>query len=386
MFYFLSVFFAVAYKYILVNEKISLTYAIFSLGMFIFFFLIDFYILQKKGKMLSVEKWSVKTLIVVVVSFILTGISKDTTFIMPVIFAIMFAYRHPSLFFKSIFFSSTICFSIHFLFYFTGFLESHDLIRIYSTGDVGIRHSLGFTHPNAVFMFFLPIFFSVHFYLRNTKYHILVEFLFLIIGCWLFFLTNSRTAFILLVMFYFLNLKFFKKKVLQFLSFNAFRKVVKYSFFIFLTLSVVIAVIGTDPNSAINRLLSGRPYLFNLYLNNQIKLINIQGVSVIDPYLVPGQYDATLDNIYIFSITQHGILPTILISFLFVKMFNHLINTRNTMLLITSFIFLVYGFMETNAIVPSLNFTLPFLVISYFNKNYFSNLKVGSDEKNSSFS
>lgn len=376
MFYFYSVFFAIAYKYILANKSMPIEYAIISLAIFVFLFLLDFYHQQKRKKMVSIREWDGATLLVVLTSLALTGISKDTTFIMPVIFAIMFSYRSPSTFMKSFFLNSITCFLIHFFFYFSGYLASNNLTRVTSEGDIAIRYSLGFVHPNVAIMFFLPIFFSLYFYSDKTRYQSLVKFLFLVIGCCLFLATKSRTGFMVLLMFYFFNLGVIRKRISRLLSYRVFCGVLKYSFFILLFTSIVFAFIGTDPNSIINKLFSGRPYLFHLYLSNGLKLFRIQGYSNIDSRLVPSQFDATLDNVYIFLLTQYGIIPTLIIGLLFVKLFKQLFNNKSFTLIITIFTFLLYGLMETNTIVPSLNFTLPFLIITYFNGNYFSKYEV----------
>lgn len=367
---FLSIIFLVIYKYFLIFGSPGL--AVLTLGGLSVCFLVNVYVQVTQTNPLLIKMNQEKLFICLTVG-LLTLISKDTTFIAPLMLAIMTCKKNPQKLFQAFFVSSLLIYGIHYIFFLEGAFESHDMIRITDEG-VQTRKALGFGHPNQVLLFFIPILLSGALLIKNNLQKMGYYIVMIMVSYYLYTSTYSRTAFYLIIIFIFLEVTNFKVLNLSFVQKGFVSGLVRNAFLIFAAISLLMGFLGSNPDSSFNQLLSGRPYLFHLFLENT-KLINLSGSAAIDPNLVPSNFDPTLDSMYILLITYYGIIPAGVMAYLFNRNLTIIVQKKLNLFFYVTMFFLIYGFMESNTLVPSITFIMPFLYITYFNNDYFDEME-----------
>lgn len=358
----------VAYKYILVdtNHQFQILYYIVLL-VIIFLCQAKIIFQMKHHHMPPLGNLSYKILILFCFVLFMTTLSRDANFILPFFIGAAFAYDDYRQFIKKFLVSSCICFALHFLFYSFGLLPQRpSMIRTLANGQIVQRYFLGFEHPNNASLFFLPIALSGCI-LANKKNQKLLVFIFtIVIMTPLYIATRSRTGFYLILLFLTILIATDHLKLLQY---KWLFKFFDLSFFLFSLLSVFLAkTFGNDINNPINALFSNRPHIWSQVLDFPIKIIGASPGS--NNFILLKHY--SIDNFYIFTLVNYGIIPFLIIGYLFYKLLGNIYCSKDVQLYFTVVAFLIYGIMETNTIIPSINFSLCFLFSQYINKNYFS--------------
>lgn len=362
----------VAYKYFMMQTsgKYTMIY-IFIVCLLVILIALKVFTLQVKLKENSIENLSSKIILVGLFVLIVTVITRDPNMLIPFLLAGSFYFQSSKHFVRCFFTASLICFIVHFIFYFMGIIEDSNSMIRYVDGEIKVRYSLGFEHPNSVFLFFSPIVFS-YFYIKD-RYITFGRLILLLVTIVIFEMTDSRTGFFLLLLFYWTMLfgqKAFFKKIVQ--------KMIQHSFLIFTGISLWIASVFGELGNEVNSFLSNRPLIWNRYLSLGVNLFgqDIQALAYTNP----------LDNYYIYILYDQGLIIWGLIAFLYYNFFKQAIKYGNIKLTIIMFFYLIYGLFETNTILFSTNFTLAFLFVSYFEPKYFSvgnpKLLIKKDERN----
>ncbi|MPM35539.1 hypothetical protein SDC9_82132 [bioreactor metagenome] len=245
---------------------------------------------------------------------------------------------------------SIICFTLHFVLYFSGIINDPiQMIRIKET-SVLIRSTLGFNHPNSPFRFFLPIVLLLYLLVSEKKFRWIVMPILLLESIYIYQGTDSRTAFYLLLLLFviiFLGVdKIFMYKLPLFIS--------KYMFWLIAGISIIMAIMWGDRNNAINIVLTDRLYMWRLCFENGIKLFGGSN-------LPQGIY---IDNSSIFLLVQCGLIPFLIVGCLYSKFIKFLMDKRDYKMCVVVLIFLVMSFAENIIFRYSTNFII-ILVFKY---------------------
>lgn len=327
----LLVFLAILFKYLIVYG-ISKNFLYIYLAILSLLVCIDIY--TKKMKKIEM----IKVIGLFIISLLFIVIYSDANFYISFMLALVCIKKDNENFIKSFFISSVIMYLTTMFLYSFGLLKEHDLIRISDSGLISKRYSLGFSHPNEVFLFFLPIALSGYFIYGKKKIFYIIL---LISSTILYKLSYCRTGYILiyvLMILAFLFNRFYKKESIE--------KIAPYMIFICTIASIAIAVVyGNDLKNSVCKFLSGRPYYWNDYIERG-KLISIFGKNRIGGY--------NLDNFYIYMLVELGALGYVIYSYIYYTSLKLLkFDHRYVVILM---IFFLYGITETNVIVGSIQF------------------------------
>ena len=219
-----------------------------------------------------------------------------------------------------------------------GIIDDYKMIRN-TTYGVLPRHSLGFNHPNEMFLYFMPIALASYYLYSDRKWYFPV--LAILTGI-LYVISYSRTgalAIVALVIFHLLSKKFKLKKLVKILP-----------IVLVLLTFLLIIVSGNNQEDAANYFLSRRPYFWNKFMHESNGLALFGSTA----------YESTfVDNFYMFIIFGLGIYGIIVYSFIFYKGSKNIIDKKLLVVILT---FTLYGFTETNTIIGSINFTLAIFI------------------------
>ena len=137
----------------------------------------------------------IKTFVIFIFSAISVIVYKDVNLLITFILALTLINCDFKDFLKKFMVSSLIMYITTITLYFVGILPDNYLIRVTSNGEI-IRHSLGFSHPNSIFMYYIPIVLCA--YLLDDKkkrFYIIFSILSLI----LYLLSLSRSGIICII-------------------------------------------------------------------------------------------------------------------------------------------------------------------------------------------
>ena len=333
------IFICVLLKY-LIEYKVN-TYILYSAVLIILFFQFLRILEALKGR-----KVITKTFVFFILSTISVIVYKDVNLLITFILALTLINCDIKEFLKKFMISSSIMYIVTITLYFLGILNDNYLIRITSDGYI-IRHSLGFTHPNSVFMFYIPIVLCA--YLLDDKkkrFYVIFSFVSLI----LYKLSLSRTGIYCIVILFVLD--FFKDKI-------NYKKIISWLPLLFFGASYFLATkYGVTKNNEINILLSNRPYLWNIIIENA-NMFTIFGSNVLN--------EVYLDNFYLALVYRCGLYSALLYYFILIIGIK---NINNNKVYVSILIFMIYGLAESNTLIGSINFTLAFLLYSIIHNKF----------------
>ncbi len=375
------VFLNVALKYIMVDtrkEDELLYYAILAvisiLCLTVVF--IDF----KYSKLTKLSNMSALVLPISIIILVCLCFSQDINFILPFMLALTFINTDYNKIIKYFFVSSMICFCVHIFLFIIGVLDDPDIMyRTVSDGSVLTRSFLGFEHPNNAFMFLLPIILCGYYFVQNFIQKLIFVSISFFISLIIFFKTNSRTGFILIILILLISLIneswIKRRKILLFIG--------RFMFFIMSIISIGISILcGKEITNKVNELLSGRPYIWHTYLNDKVRLIPTPGKIGLEESQIVDQFGQSIDNYYIYFLVRYGIILFIIIGIIYYAFFKNLQKNGQIKLYVITIFYFIYGMVETNTILVSINFVLIFIFSIYFNKNYFDKNYSKKTDKN----
>lgn len=311
------------------------TYILYSVVIVILFF--EF---LRVFKILKGNKKIVKSFVFLILVVISVVVYKDINLLITFALALTLVNSDIKDFLKNFMISSSTMYIITICLYFLGILKDNSLIRISSNGYI-TRHSLGFSHPNCVFMFYIPIVLCAYILEENKKKFYII---FSVLSIILYKLSLSRTGIYCIGMLFILDL--IKEKV-------DCKKIIGFLPLIFFGISYFVAVkYGTYKDNAINILLSNRLYAWNRIIENA-NMFTIFGSNVLEKVY--------LDNFYLALVYRCGFYSTLL--YYFILIFG-VKNIDDKKVHISIIVFMIYGLAESNTLIGSINFTLAFLLYS----------------------
>lgn len=331
------VFLCILFKYLIVyNTSSSILYLL--LAIICVLAVIDIFYLKLK------KETFFKILLFFGISCYFLIISFDANFLISFVLSLILIKKKEKDYIKTFMISSIILFIFTVSLNIFGILESTNIIR-YKYGEKIIRYSLGFEHPNSVFLFFLPIALCGYYLYGNKKTYYFFLTLFSLI---LYFLSDSRTGIICMLLIILFD-KILNKKVLENKAFKFF---CNNSILIFSLITIIISCIfGDDLTNKVSSLFSGRPYYLNYYVTNG-QIFSLVGAELHPKYIV--------DNFYIYVLARLGLIGFSVYYFTYKLGMKKLGYSKvyAVLLIITC----IYGILETNMIIGSINFLFPILI------------------------
>lgn len=324
------VFLAIMFKY-LINIHVARRYLYVFLIVIIFFTVVLFFHKRMSRNQLF------RGFILFLVALYFTVFYDDANFLISFILAVLCINKKEDSFIKVFFFSSLILYSTTILFNIFGIIKSNDMYRVAENG-YKIRYSLGFTHPNEVFLYLLPIVLTGYYLYGKQKKFMIITF---IVSLILYNLSYCRTGFAVVIILLILDFLTRKKK-----EFKYIKKIVPFIFILFTAFSIFLAFrYGNNLTNDISSALNGRPYYWNYYIQHNT-LFSLFGNNKVEGYF--------LDNFYIYMLVQLGLVGYFIYLFIYYKSLSIMNFSKRYSIIIL--IFLIYGLFEANVIIGSIQF------------------------------
>lgn len=297
------------------------------------------------------DKQDVKILFLFIALSLLFGVIKSYLYVCSLFLAYLF-YKDKKTMYKWLFIISIFCLFSFVIGAMLRIIPDNPMLR---HDDVWVdvthvRHTFGFNHPNHILKYIMTSVIFGYMYMGDKK---LPTFIFsvimLIVTLWLGWLTNCRTGMLvisatLLIM----NLPFlvtwFKAKRLM---------------FAFILVSFIM--IAFKDIEWINEELSGRPYLFNLFFEafpEYILMGKYYVMTLIKDFSVESYVSLPLDNDFLMTIFDGGLIALLVISYLFYIAFEDNKDKKVIVVLIGIF---TYALTEAFELV----FTYPLFIMMF---------------------
>lgn len=330
----ITIFLCIFFKY-LITYSIATKYLYVLLLVIIAFTIINIF---------SIKMYKKEFLLIILfmlISLYFVIFYNDVNFFISVCLAILFLKKDSKTYIKNFLISSIILFLLTILLNKFQLLTSNNMIRKTSDG-IKTRYSLGFSHPNEVFLFFLPIALSLY-YLSNKK---IVYCGIVVVAYILYTLSYSRTGLVAVLMIFLLDIIIRNNN--RYKIQNKIIKLMPYMMLIFTIISVIITVIyGKEHTNAISNLFSGRPYYWNYYVENNM-LFTLFGKNKV--------IGNNLDNYYLYILVELGMLSYIIYTIIYYNYFKKNSNILERKEIVIALVFFIYGLCEANVIIGSINF------------------------------
>ena len=365
----ISVFLCVIYKILLASNIMNTSDKFIYVIIILFFCTAILSLLNKK----MYKKDFVKLLILGVIGFFSIVMVESVNYVFPIIIAsIYYDKENKEESVKKIIRNFFICLLFGYIFIIflnlIGILPSHDLIR-FKNGTIVTRHSLGFSHPAFVGLYYTFIMFA-YFYLKKTN--IINVTISIVLSYVIYKICDSRTSlicnYIFIIMMILRNNRNLKKYM---------PKISPYLFIIFTIFTIVSSYAYYKYNVVfLDEFFSGRLSIYNNIINNY----NILKL----PFGSKNYENIILDNYYLTIFLYFGYIGYVLWAIFYIKTQKNM--SSNIIFLIIQFVILFYGMTDSNVIVSSINFMLSvqFLQLLYNVTDVYSNkkLKENNYEKN----
>lgn len=331
------IFLCVLFKYLIVYG-ISKSVLYTFIGVLAFLVLIDVC-----SKSFSKEQY-INITIFLGISMFFVIIYQDVNFLISFLLAMLCINKNEKDFVKAFFISSVILYVLTILLNEAGLLTSKNMYRV-TQEDVLIRYSLGFNHPNEVFLFFIPIAFAGYYLYSDKKaYYVCL----IVASTILYEISYSRTGYITIICIIVLHL--LRKSIMK-LNLN---KVMPYILILLTFISIGMAkVYGKDFDNEVSDALSQRPYYWNYYLEND-KMFTLMGKNQ--------EEEIYIDNFYIYLLVELGLVGYAIYFVVYSKALNRLVLDEKVIVIALGFF--IYGLSETNVIIGSINFLFAIMLKS----------------------
>lgn len=236
-----------------------------------------------------------------------------------------------------------------------GIIENSS-VSMWRNGHMDIRYTLGFSHPNSLHLA-LFIIVSLFIYNNYEKMNFFKYFFVLVVNVFIYTYSGSRTGFfminMLIIICCFSKNKNFKKLLLR---------MPKYIFIFVVFFSFVTAFLygKYDVLNKLNIIFNGRIAYSNYYLTNY--KLSLFGRNIIN------DRNALFDNGYIYCYVQYGVIGSILLSYVLLKICKSIEKEQSSKRAIIVIAFLIYCF--TESIMPNvfMNIILLFFAPILFEK------------------
>lgn len=339
----LSVFLTVSFPYIKTYTSLFENNYI-NVLMYLYFALSIFIIAIQIIRIGILKNKLIPLFLFIIMAILSSIIANNGHLINQILLAILFLYDDDKQMIKYFLVSSVLMFCLTLSLSSFGILESSYRGREFSDT---IRTDLGFGHPNRVFLYILPIVFSYYYLYGNKKNFKIIT---LLISCIMYYFTDSRTGFYLII--FFLLYTSIKNVKLD----NLIKRITPF----LLPFTTVLTLILTNiyNNGGLRELsyvLSGRLYYINYYIQNN-SLVSFFGNNSAGNNLI--------DNFPIYLMIEMGSIIYIVYCYIFYKG-TKLIKDQKIINII--FCFLVYGLFERFVFTAGINFTIIILFKAILN-------------------
>ncbi|MBE6161267.1 MAG: hypothetical protein E7158_03505 [Firmicutes bacterium] len=341
----LIIIFVVLFKFLL-NYQISETFLMKLLPVVTVLCILGIIIKNKFTK-----SQILRTFFITIPLLIISLIIKSPNFLFPVLIAIVSLDTDFKIIAKTFGYSILFFTIITILLNRLNILPSNDILR-YIDGIYKTRYSLGFIHPNALMgAIVCAIFCFIYAYDFPKKFNII----FLILGSVFYYVTYSRTSFIMLLIVYILYVV--KKK---FPKYNF--KIAAYFDVICFFILVFSAVLYSKCDiEALDLLFSNRLSINYLFMKNGYLFEFLPNMNLLE--------NAVIDSYHFNIIIRFGFVGFILYMLYNIKTFKLLSADKNIMIICIAFA--IAGLTEDIAMISSFNVIMTFQMIAYINSNRF---------------
>ncbi|MDR2655989.1 MAG: hypothetical protein LBC56_08015 [Oscillospiraceae bacterium] len=366
---FLILFFTVFYKYFMVDTQSSLTLLYFAvLALIALMCLVKIYGRISRNEMPGLAGFPAAFVPAAFFVLASTVLSKDANFALPLLIAMAFAFDDIKALAKNFGLASGICLLGHLILFWLGVLQSPNLIR-YTEDGIATRNSLGFTHPNNGFVFFMPVFLCAYLLIEEKRRKLLFYAFSAAAIAYIYLMTRTRTGFMIVLAVAALTLiseeKLSRMKVLLVGA--------RFLYFILGGMSLFIALqFGPDVNSAVTKLFTGRPFIWYHYIELGIPLLGSGEPPAMPKEFILPQYGMSVDNYYIYILISFGWVFFVLQGVFYYLAARQFEKSGKVKFIVAMAAFLAYGISEELTIIPSINFSLIYMFIFYINPEYFS--------------
>lgn len=222
---------------------------------------------------------------------------------------------------KNIFFACAISYAVVVLMWIIGITIGVIAYR----GDFS-RHGVGFNHPNVAVRFFVPIILSGAILCKNNRLFLFLSLFAAGLG---FFVTNSRGGCLVIMIFCVLSMlpKVVKKSLSNI-------KMVP-GLFVFFTIISFFIMSYFDESLVLNKILSGRPSIWRVYMNNLSFFGQIYQV-----------HEMPIDNVFLHMLYYGGLYGFLFYLVLYFVAFKKTDCKRNCNIFILFLSVFIYGLVE----------------------------------------
>ncbi|WP_257430976.1 polysaccharide polymerase [Metaclostridioides mangenotii] len=223
-----------------------------------------------------------------------------------------------------------------------------------------LRETFGFSNPNSVFLFSLPIY-AAYIFLRFDNYNRYDRLLLIVMTIFIYSQTKSRTGVLTIVCaLIFVELL----KVIDFKKNFYISIIIKKLPVILLLISIVIGTV-LSKTSLFNMVLSARPAHWNSYISEFGSLFTLFG----NKYSEVVQLTHPLDSSYIYTVAYLGLITLIFILYLLHKGLDIFIENNQKKYIAVIILFVIYSFAENVLFEVGYNFTIILLIKTIIEKD-----------------
>lgn len=222
------------------------------------------------------------------------------------------------------------------------------------------RETFGFTNPNSIFLFLLPVY-AAYIFLRFDKYDIFDRVILIVTTFYIYDKTMSRTgvatiigALVVVEILKFIDLR--KSKIIS--------NVIKIAPILFLIISLLMGTVLSEV-SIFNKLLASRPKHWSFYLTGEGKVFTLFG----NKFSEATRIAHPLDSSYVYIVAFLGLVSLVFFMYLLYKGLDIFIKRNDKKYIAVVLLFLICSLAENILLEAGYNFTIILLIKHIMNNN-----------------
>lgn len=330
-----------------------------KIAIFGYLFLILFIILNYRKLISAFLKYKTKDKILFILLIITVFVGfvfiKSFIFIRLLLFLICAKLLDFSSFIEKDFYFKLIITLTLILLPILGIIDNNILLR----SDMSVRYSFGFKNPN-VLSLYISLIIIDFMYLSCTKYKFYASylkylcFIMPLLILFVYFVANSRTTFIIMLILYLILI--FYDKICIYLSKILKSKVIKFglkNIFLFFLLATLVLVYFCTINE---HLLLKLDDLFSNRFTNYIVYIKNVGFSFFGNYLPYSINNSYMDSVYLYVLLNGGIIMFFYFNLFFSKTFEKALKNKEYIIIFILIIICLSGFTDSAMSIVTFNF------------------------------
>lgn len=271
----------------------------------------------------SPDKKDLKIFGIFTIVAIICGVAQSYIFIMSLLIAYLF-YDDREKLYKWLFIITGVCLIGFIALCFLSVIPDRPIFREDEVSITNIRHTFGFGHPNHPLKFYFSMIIWGYLWLGKTKLKTFIFSLCMLPGAALIsYHTNCRTGMMtILGLLILMNIPF----VIKWLK-------TKWIYILFIAVTGIL-VLCKDVDF-VNELLSWRPHLFSLFIEQY-------PLSILFGKCYYGIFNYPLDNGIMYTLFDGGILTVILIAYVFYRCFKNSNDEKIKVILIATMVYSMF--------------------------------------------